>query len=301
MKRIPYYPGCSLQTKAKHFETTAMAVAEALDYEMVTLPRWNCCGAVHSLTSDDLMHHIAPVTTLLRSKEFSEANQLDDSRLIVLCTMCLNVLKRTNKRVIELIDDRTKMNDFLYLESSKYDGSTQVIHFLELLKEIGWDVLSRKVTHPLSNLSVSPYYGCLLLRPKEVGIDDPEAPVIQENLLHSLQAKVVENPLKNRCCGSYHTLADKQVVVDLSYDILTNAQKAGAEIITTSCPLCAFNLDQRQEDIIKKYSGFKKIPVVYFTELMMIAFGLPLKNAGLDQHYVDPRPLFIEKEMYHEE
>jgi len=300
MKRIPYYPGCSLQTKAKHFETSAIAVAEALDYELVTLPRWNCCGAVHSLTTDDLMHHIAPVTTLLRSQEFSNENQLDDKRLVVLCAMCLNVLKRTNKRVQEVLDDRTKMNDFMYLENTKYDGSTQVIHFLELLREIGWENLRKKVVHPLSALAVSPYYGCLLLRPKEVGIDHPEAPSIQEDLLQSLQVKVVENPLKNRCCGSYHTLVDKDVVVDLSHDILTNAQKAGAEMLTTSCPLCAFNLDQRQEDIIKKYPDFTKIPVVYFTELMMIALGLPLKKAGLDKHYVDPRPLLTKKEILHE-
>lgn len=300
MKRISYYPGCSLQTKAKHFETSAMAVAEALEYEMVTLPRWNCCGAVHSLTTDDLMHHVAPVTTLLRAKEFGESSQVDDPRLLVLCAMCLNVLKRTNKRVKEILDDRTKINDFMYLENSKYDGSTQVIHFLELMKEIGKEKIMKKIIQPLTNLAVSPYYGCLLLRPKEVGIDNPESPVIQEELLHSLHALVVDNPLKNRCCGSYHTLLDKAVVIDLSYDILTNAQKAGAEIITTSCPLCSYNLDQRQEDILQKYPGFTKIPVVYFTELMMIAMGLPLKKAGLDQHYVDPRPLLLKKEMLHE-
>jgi heterodisulfide reductase subunit B len=300
MKKIPYYPGCSLQTKAKHFETSAMAVAEALDYELVTLPRWNCCGAVHSLTTDDLMHHVAPVTTLLRSKEFSAENHLDDSRLVVLCAMCLNVLKRTNKRVQELLEDRTKINDFMYLENSKYDGTTTVIHFLELLREIGWDTIKQKVKSPLSTLAVSPYYGCLLLRPKEVGIDNPEAPKIQEDLLHSLGATVIENPLKNRCCGSYHTLMDKDVVAELSYDILINAQKAGAEIITTSCPLCAFNLDQRQEDILKKHPDFTKIPVVYFTELMMIAFDLPLEKAGLDMHYVDPRPLLLKKEMLHD-
>lgn len=300
MKRISYYPGCSLKTKAKHFENSAMEVAKALDYELVTLPRWNCCGAVHSLTTDDLMRHVAPVTTLLRAQEFGNTDQVDDSRLVVLCAMCLNVLKRTNKRVQDTMDDRNKINDFMYLENTRYDGKTQVIHFLELLKEKGWDELAKKIVKPLSGLSVSPYYGCLLLRPEEIGIDNPESPTIQENLLQSLQATVVDNPLKNRCCGSYHTLMEKDVVADLSYDILTHAQQAGADIITTSCPLCAFNLDNRQELILKKHPDFKPIPVVYFTELMIIALGLPLKSAGFDQHYIDPRPLLMKKEMLHE-
>jgi len=300
MKSISYYPGCSLKTKAKHFEDSALAVAKALDYELVTLPRWNCCGAVHSLTTDDLMHHVAPVTTLLRAQEFGNSGQVDDPRLVVLCAMCMNVLKRTNKRVQDTLDDRNKINDFMYLENTRYDGNTQVIHFLELLREIRWENIAKRIVKPLTGLAVSPYYGCLLLRPEEIGIDNPETPTIQEDLLLSLQATVVHNPLKNRCCGSYHTLMDKEVVSELSYDILSHAQKAGAEMITTSCPLCAFNLDNRQKEILIKHPTFQTIPVVYFTELMMIALGLPMKNAGLDQHYIDPRPLLVKKEMLNE-
>ena len=295
MKRIPYYPGCSLKTKAKHFETSAIAVAKMLGIEMVELPRWNCCGAVHSLASDDLMHHVAPVTDLLRVQELKEQEKWDDSRLVVLCSMCLNVLKRTNKRVREVLDDRNKINDFMYLEDSRYDGSVEVVHYLELLKEIGEEKLKEQVIVPLRGLKVSPYYGCLLLRPKDIGIDDPEAPTIQENLFKAMGCEVINNPLKSRCCGSYHTINDKPLVTELAHDILTEAQKAGAEIMTTSCPLCAFNLDNRQKEIIKKYPGFKPMPVVYFTELMVLAFGLDVSLAGFDKHFVDPRPLLLGK------
>lgn len=295
MKRIPYYPGCSLKTKAKHFETSAIEVARAFDIEMVELPRWNCCGAVHSLATDDLIHHVAPVTDLLRVQELKNTQQWDDTRLVVLCSMCLNVLKRTNKRVKDVLEDRNKINDFMYLEETRYDGNVEVIHYLELLKEIGFEKIQEKVTNPLTGLKVSPYYGCLLLRPKDIGIDDPEAPTIQENLFKALGCEVINNPLKSRCCGSYHTLNDKALVADLAYDILTNAQKAGAEILTTSCPLCAFNLDQRQKEVVKKYPGFKTIPVVYFTELIILALGLDINKAGLDKHYIDPRPLLNRK------
>jgi len=291
MKRIPYYPGCSLKTKAKHFETSAIEVARALDVEMVELPRWNCCGAVHSLATDDLMHHVAPVTDLLRVQELKQSQKWDDARLVVLCSMCLNVLKRTNKRVKDVLEDRNKINDFMYLEETRYDGNVEVVHYLELLKEIGFDKIQEKVTKPLTGLKVSPYYGCLLLRPKDIGIDDPESPSIQEDLFKALGCTVINNPLKSRCCGSYHTLNDKALVAELAHDILTSAQKAGAEILTTSCPLCAYNLDQRQKEVLNKYPGFKPIPVVYFTELMILALGLDKNFAGLEKHYIDPRPL----------
>lgn len=58
--KIPYYPGCTLKTKAKNFEISSIAVAKSLGVEFVEIPRWNCCGAVPSLSSDDLIRHFAP-------------------------------------------------------------------------------------------------------------------------------------------------------------------------------------------------------------------------------------------------
>jgi len=43
-----------------------------------------------------------------------------------------------------------------------------------------------------------------------------------------------------------------------------------------ACPLCQVNLDARQKQII------------YFTQLMGLAFGLKSEALGLDKHFVDP-------------
>ena len=121
-------------------------------------------------------------------------------------------------------------------------------------------------------------------------IDDPEDPTIQEELLEKLGAEVINNPFKKVCCGSYQTVQDKNIVVDLSYSILTRAQKEGAEAITTSCPLCAFNLDNRQKEVKGKYPHFKEIPVFYFTQLMSIAFGLDKKYCRFDLNFAPTDP-----------
>ncbi|RKY80062.1 heterodisulfide reductase, subunit B [candidate division KSB1 bacterium] len=292
--KIPYYPGCSLKTTAQNFEISALAVAKTLGIELIELPRWNCCGTVSSLTSDDLMHHLAPIRNLVRAEEMSENLGGNECKLVTLCSMCFNVLKRSNLRVKENPDELKKINDFMYLEKD-YSGRVEVVHFLELLREIGFQKVKEKVKNPLSGLKVAPYYGCLLLRPKEIGIDDPEDPTVQVEILAALGAEIVNNPFKTRCCGSYQTVQDKYAVAELAYDILSRAQKEGAEFVTTCCPLCMFNLADRQKEVVEKYPEFRSIPVLYITQLMAVAFDLDEKYYGFDLNYVDPRPILKEK------
>ena len=56
--KISYYPGCTLKTKARNLDRAAVAALEALGVEVREIDRWNCCGAVHSLTADDLIARI---------------------------------------------------------------------------------------------------------------------------------------------------------------------------------------------------------------------------------------------------
>ncbi len=296
--KISYFPGCTLKTSAQNFETSAIASAKVLDVEMVELPRWNCCGVVTSLATDDLIHHVAAIRDLVRVQEMNKNGLVKDNyRLLTLCSMCFHTLKRANLRVQENPDDLKTINDFMYLEED-YEGKVEVIHFLELLRDtIGFDKVKEKVKKPLGGLKIAPYYGCMLLRPKEVGIDDPEEPTVQKNLLGALGAENVDNAYGKRCCGSYQTVRDKYVVADLAYDILSRARLEGADAISLSCPLCAFNLDNRQREVVEKYPDFTPMPVFYFTQLMALAFGLNEEVCGFDLNYIDPRPLLKEKKL----
>jgi heterodisulfide reductase subunit B len=295
--RIPYYPGCTLKTTSRNFEYSAIAAAKALGIEMVELPRWNCCGTVFSLTEDDLIHHVAPVRNLIRVQEMNaSATVKNEKRLITICPMCFNTLKRANLRVKANADELQKINDFMYLEED-YEGEVQVVHILEVLAEADPEKIKEEVTNPLKGLRVAPYYGCMILRPTEVAIDDPEDPRIQDKLLELLGVEVIDNPYKKVCCGSYHTVQEKYVIAELAYDILTHAQKNGAEAITTCCPLCAYNLDDRQREVKERHPEFEEIPVFCLSQLMVLAFGIQEKCCDFDEHYVDPRPLLEEKNL----
>ena len=295
--KIPYYPGCTLKTTAKNFENSAIATARALGIELLEIPRWNCCGTVFSLTDDDLIHHVASVRNFVRVQEMNDYGLVkNENRLVTLCAMCFNTLKSTNLRMKNNAEDLSKINDLMYREED-YQGKIEVLHFLELLKSLGFEKIRDRVKKPLKGLKVAPYYGCMILRPQEIGIDDPEDPTIQKDLLESLGANPIDTPYKRVCCGSYQTVKEKNIVAELAYDILSHAQKEGAEALATVCPLCAFNLDNRQKEVKAAHPDFEEIPIFYVTQLMAIAFGLGNEFYGFDQNYIDPRPLLKKKAL----
>jgi len=291
MKKFPYYPGCTLKQTAKNFGDSAVAAAKAVDIELVEIPRWNCCGAVSSLTADDLMHHVAPTRNLVRVQEMNQEGMVDNEYdLIVFCSMCFNVLKRSNERVKNDPEMLKTINNFMDTEQD-YEVKVNVVHFLDKLRDIGWDKVKSSVKKPLKGMKVSAYYGCTLLRPRGIGIDDPEAPTIMDDFIEAMGAEPVNNPYKSLCCGSYHTVGDnKELVADRAYKIINAARENGAEMIITSCPLCAFNLDNRQKETKEKYPDFEHMPVIYFTQIMALAMGMEDK-AGFDGNYIDATPL----------
>ena len=288
--KVSYYPGCTLKSNAKNFEDSTLCALHELGVDVKELSRWNCCGTVYSLTTDDLMRHLASVRNLIRVKE-----EQSDS-VMTLCAMCYNTLKRVNERVKADPESLEKIHKFMDEEKIAYKGDVKVRHLLELLKEdLGFETIGKKVKKPLRDLKVASYYGCLLVRPKEVGLDDMENPTILDDLISVLGAEAVDFPFKTECCGAYQTVDKPETVADRTYQILTSAQNRGAEVVSVSCPLCAFNLDHRQKETARKYSGFKSIPIVYFTQLLAIAMGCQEKDLRLDLHYVDPKPLLHKK------
>jgi heterodisulfide reductase subunit B len=290
MMKISYYPGCTLKSNAKNFEDSTLCSLKELGIDVQELKRWNCCGTVYSLATDDLMHHLASIRNLIRVKEA----QTDS--VMTLCAMCYNTLKRVNERIKADPESLEKVHKFMDEEKVSYQGDVKVRHLLELLRDdITFETIAKKVKKPLKNLKVASYYGCLLVRPKEIGFDDMENPRILDDLMTVLGAKAVDFPYKTECCGAYQTVDKPEIVAERTYSILTSARGQGAEVVAVSCPLCAFNLDHRQKETIQKYPEFKKTPILYFTQIMAIALGCEEKDLRFDLHYIDPKPLLEQK------
>ncbi len=243
--KISYYPGCTLKTKAKNLESSALACLDALGVEYEELPRWNCCGAVYSLSDDDLIHLIAPVRDLIRVQE-----QGFDT-VLTLCSMCYNTLARANELMKNDEVKRGTINDFMD-EEPDYKGEIKVVHFLDFIRdEIGWDKLKASVKNSLNGMKLAPYYGCTLLRPGDVSIDKSNSPVVFEECMEALGAEIVKFPKAIECCGSYQVLGNPEAALKVSNDIITDATAHGAEAMALTCPLCDYNLGHRQEEMLK--------------------------------------------------
>jgi heterodisulfide reductase subunit B len=281
---IPYYPGCTLSTKAKGYDRSGRAVAAALGLELEELPEWQCCGATFPLMLDDSMALIAPTRVLYQAQQAGE-------RVATLCAICFNVLRRSQAL---LNRDPEMLERINWFTEQEYRGEVHVAHFLEVLRDdLGWEALAERVVplhggegSPLTGLRVAPYYGCLLLRPyEEIGLDDPEDPVILHDLVRALGAVPVDFPYNIECCGSYLTVKDPQVSETLSRDVVASAREHDAQVIVTACPLCQFNLDYPQRETEAGSTG-SEIPILYFTQLMAMALGLPEEDWGIEEHYV---------------
>jgi heterodisulfide reductase subunit B len=170
-----------------------------------------------------------------------------------------------------------------------YAGDLRVVHLLEVLRdEIGWEAIAEAVVQPLHGLRVAPYYGCLLLRPfEEIGLDDAEDPSLLQELIQALGAEVAPFPFSTECCGSYLIAKEPRLPAMLARDILESAREARADVVITACPLCQFNLDYPQRASADSAPG-GTTPIMYFTQLMAVALGLPAEVCRFDDHYVDP-------------
>ncbi|MGI6182982.1 MAG: CoB--CoM heterodisulfide reductase iron-sulfur subunit B family protein [Candidatus Fimadaptatus sp.] len=253
-----YYPGCTLKDRAKQMDIYARASAKALGIELRELPEWQCCGAVYPQASDEIASRLSSVRALMNAEE---------GKLVTMCSACHHVIKRTNYDWNNDENFRTKATNYMKPETP-YDGSTQVMHFLEVLRDdIGFDELKKKVVNPLKGRKIGAFYGCMVLRPgKVLAFDDPENPQIIEDFIRALGAEPVKYPYRNECCGAYVALEDKSVAGNLVDRALDSAIAAGAEELVTACPLCMYNL-------VENATG-KKLPVKYFTELLAEALGV---------------------------
>jgi heterodisulfide reductase subunit B len=280
---LSYYPGCTIKTRARNFEDSAMAVIHELGVNMVGLPRWNCCGTVYSLADDDLVHHVASVRNLMHVRKQGH------EKVVTLCAFCYNTLHRANEIMRDNVDKRFAINSFMD-EEAAYEGQVSVSHLLQVLRDdIGLEKISARVTKPLDGMKVASYYGCTLLRPQSAAIDSPENPTVLQNLVKALGGTPIDFPFATECCGSFQVVDNRDFVSERAYEIINSARKNGAEVILVSCPLCEFNLRQAQVKLKQKYADFNGLAILYFTQLMALAFGLDINVNDFELNSTETR------------
>jgi len=275
LKYYTYFPGCSASDGgAKAYNWSTQAVSKALDMELVELEDWNCCGSTPSGSVDELGAYCMAA----RDLALAEKKGLG---MVTPCSACYVIFNRTNTYLNGYPQFKARVNEALAAGGLEYHGTVKVRHMLDVFTtDVGYDAIESRVGKPLSELKVAPYYGCQVVRPN-FGFDHPENPQSLDKLITSLGAEPVPFPLKTRCCGGSLIISEEDVALDLMRKLLDSASNHGAQCLVTVCPLCQTNLDAYQSRVNKKFKTHYGLPVLFFTQLMGIAFGLEEQDLGL--------------------
>lgn len=285
--KFSYFPGCSIQTTAQEYGISCKAVSKVLGIELIELQDWNCCGAMDAMYANN---PLVSVALTARNLSIAENMSMD---MLTLCSACFFTLRRANKLLQEDSNIKSKVDEILKSIGLNYNRGVVTRHYLSVLaQDIGFEKISQYVKVPLKGLKVAPYYGCMLIRPPAVvDFDDPEHPQSLDNLVNALGAETVDYVGKIRCCGASLGLTEEHIMLRMTKEILQNAKKANADCMIVACPMCHLNLDARQKDIESTFDTKIDLPILYFTQLAGIAFGLNTRQLALNKNFVSASKL----------
>lgn len=280
-----YYPGCSLQATAHAYDQSTKAVGQTLGLTFQEVEDWNCCGATEYFSVNQLPAYALVARNLSVAKDQSESREM-----VAPCSACFLNLRKTNDYMGKYEQLNEQVNQALAAGGLSYEpGTFNVRHLLDVVvQDVGYEAIKDKVSKSLSGLKVAPYYGCLIVRP-ETGYNT-EYPTHLDELMVTLGAEVVDFPMKTHCCGGHMTQISEATAYEMIRRLLKNASDYGADAIVTLCPMCQLNLDAYQTEVNKMFGTDFNIPVLFFTQLMGLAFGMDEKELGFGSEMVAAGP-----------
>ncbi len=267
MKAV-FYPGCTLKTAAGYQESIE-AVNRVLGVEWPELEDWNCCGATAYFSLDELVALTLAARNIARAEDYEW--------VVTPCNACHATLRKARAILAEDLDAREKVKEALKEEGLSYRGRPFIRHILDYytLPEV-LEKVESSVVKPLSGVRVAPYYGCQYTRPVTGDeTDDAENPRNLDRLLEAIGAEVVDFAAKTWCCGAAQMVGHEDGCLPLINRIMAAAEVAEATVIVAMCPLCQFNLEYGAQKL------GRSIPVLFFTQLMGLAFGIPHTKLGM--------------------
>jgi heterodisulfide reductase subunit B len=281
-----YYPGCSMEGSGRSYRESLAEICEPLGIALHEIDDWNCCGATEyvSLSTTPAYAMIA------RNLALAAGEKKDGESLVAACSACYLNLAKADHYMAAQPSLNSRVNDALGAGGLHYDpGTVKVRHLLEvILSDVGLEKVQAAVKKPLTGLKVAPYLGCMVPRPDLDGAyTNHDQPNDLDRLLRALGAEVVDYPLKTECCGGHMTQVAPKLGLELIRRLVAEAERREAVMMVTVCPMCQINIDAYQGEMNAMFHTHYKMPIVFFTQLMGIAFGLEPKKVGVGREYTN--------------
>jgi heterodisulfide reductase subunit B len=289
-KQYAYYPGCSSQKKASadNFMRSIDVVCEKLDIQLNEIPDWNCCGASIGYGEGGELPRLALSARNLALSAQNFAGQ----DMISVCPACWLNSRETAERLHESTSLLAETNEALKEAGLKLDKNVNARHFVEvLIEDVGFEAMKKQVVKPLQGLKFAGYVGCQTNRPFGIAGESFENPMYLDKLTEMVGGEAVKYDQKVTCCGGALAFSEPEKAQKQIRDIVESAYDNGAEMIVTPCQLCQANVEIYQSEINKKHGTKFNMPVVYYSQLMTVAYGGSAKDAGLDGQFIKAEKL----------
>lgn len=287
-KKYTFYPGCSSQGSAAHLDRSLRAVLPKLEVQIEDIDDWNCCGASVGHIEGGFIPQSA-----LSARNLAQAQTQGPQDVMTPCAACYLNTHATNERIRNDEGFKGKLNEALAVAGKSYDGSLHVRHACEVLvTDVGMDKVAAQVVNPLAGLKVAGYVGCQTVRPfantdRGNHFDEYDRPKFLDDFTRAVGAEALDFENATSCCGGSVSVMSPDKTLHLMKKILDEAQAKQADVISTPCPLCQTNVEMYQQQINQKYGTNFNIPVVFYSQLMAVAYGMdPNKDAALNQQII---------------
>ncbi len=285
MKKFAYFPGCSLEKMASSYHKSALETTKYFDIELQELDDWNCCGATTYFHLDEILAN----TLVARNLALAEKEGLD---LVAPCSACYKNAYFTTKYFRKDPELAEHINFALEEDDLHFDAKIDVYHLIEIfVNDVGAEKIKEGVQNPLEGLVIAPYYGCQIERPGK-GVPESEDPSYFEDLISAMGAKPAYFPERLRCCGGSLIMTSRVPALDMVKVLLASAERNGAHVIATACPLCQVNLECYQSAVNEEFGTDFNLPVLYFTQLLGLALGIAPDKLGIGAELVSAAPVF---------
>jgi heterodisulfide reductase subunit B len=282
------YPGCSMETSARAYYDSLKAIAGPIGLHLKEIDDWNCCGATEYLGIS-----LTPAYALIARNLALASNAANGTRTLVApCSACYLNLAKADYYMNERPKLGEMVNEALAAGGLSYTpGSLDIRHLLDVIVyDIGLETVEKNVVQPLTHLRVAPYLGCMVPRPDyQHRWSDHEQPIELDLLLKALGAQVIDYPLKTECCGGHMPQIGPSTAFEMIRRLIAAADEHEADVMATVCPMCQLNLDGYQGEANRHFGTNYHMPILFFTQLMGLAFGIDPKELGFGLELVSAK------------
>jgi len=232
------------------------------------------------------------LTLSARNIALSEQHNVGQD-IVATCAACWLATKEAQERIAADSGLMTDTNVALAEGGLKLENKTNIRHMVEvLIEDIGYDTIGAGVKKPLEGLKVAGYVGCQTNRPFGIDGESFENPMYLDKLVDTLGGDSIKTYEKKvQCCGGALAFSEPVKSQEMIHGIIESAYDNGADVIATPCPLCQANVEIYQDEINAKYGTKFDMPVVYYSQLIDVAYGRNAKDSSLDGQIIRAKKL----------